>query len=50
MQVSNDWPMDEPFGDPGLSPCVVAICEHSVELYEWESALKHNQALKRKVN
>ena len=39
MQVSNDWPIDEPFGGPGLSPCVVPICEHSVELFECEICL-----------
>ena len=48
MQVSNDWPMDEPFGGPGLSPCVVAICEHSVELYECEICLETQPSFKKK--
>ena len=48
MQVSNDWPMDEPFGGPGLSPCVVAICEHSVELYECEICLETQPIFKKK--
>ena len=48
MQVSNDWPMDEPFGGPGLSPCVVTICEHSVELYECEICLETEPSIKKK--
>ena len=34
MQVSNDWPMDEPFGGPGLPDCTIDICEHSAIFYE----------------
>tara|TARA_Y100001936_G_scaffold130189_1_gene127279 strand:- start:409 stop:747 length:339 start_codon:yes stop_codon:yes gene_type:complete len=31
MQVSNDWPMDEPFGGPDFLDCTIYICEHGVE-------------------
>ena len=48
MQVSNDWPIDEPFGGPGLSPCVVPICEHSVELFECEICLETQPSFKKK--
>ena len=48
MQVSNDWPMDEPFGGPGLPYCVVPICEHSVELYECEICLETQPSFKKK--
>ena len=48
MQVSNDWPMDEAFGGPGLSPCVVPICEHSVEIFECEICLETQPSFKKK--
>ena len=48
MQVSNDWPIDEPFGGPGLSPCVVPICEHSVEIFECEICLETQPSSKKK--
>ena len=48
MQVSNDWPIDEPFGGPGLSPCVVPICEHSVEIFECEICLETQPSFKKR--
>ena len=49
MQASNDWPIDEPFGGPGLSPCVVPICEHSVDFYECEICFKNSPIQKQKI-
>ena len=41
MQVSNDWPMDEPFGGPGLYLIAIDICEHAVDFYECEICFKN---------
>ena len=53
MQVSNDWPMDEAFGGPGLPDCIIEICKHSDNFYECEICyveLQKIQELKRKAN
>ena len=49
MQVSNDWPMDEPFGGPGLPDCTIDICEHSVDFYECEICFKNSPIQKQKI-
>ena len=47
MQVSNDWPMDEPFGEAG-SPCVVYSCEHSDHVYTCEICHETQLSFKKK--
>ena len=49
MQVSNDWPMDEPFGGPGLPDCTIDICEHSVDFYECEICFKNSPIQNQKI-
>ena len=49
MQVSNDWPMDEPFMGPGLPDCIIDICEHSVDYYECEICFKIRPIQKQKT-
>jgi hypothetical protein len=48
MQVSNDWPMDEPFGGPGLPDCTIDICIHGVEFYGCEICSETQPSFKRK--
>ena len=51
MQVSNDWPIEEPFGGPGLPDCIIEICEHSNDFYECEICyveLQKNPRIKKK--
>ena len=47
MQVSNDWPFDEPFNEGG-SPCVVYTCEHSDDLFTCEICLETQPSFKKK--
>ncbi len=47
MQMSNDWPFDEPFNEGG-SPCVVYTCEHSDDLFTCEICLETQPSFKKK--
>ena len=47
MQVSNDWPSDEPFYGGG-SPCVVITCEHSVDAFTCKICPEIQPSFKKK--
>ena len=47
MQVSNDWPSDEPFYGGG-SPCVVITCEHSDDAFTCEICPEIQPSFKKK--
>ena len=47
MQVSNDWPSDEPFYGVG-SPCVVITCEHSVDAFTCKICPEIQPSFKKK--
>ena len=49
MQISREcMPIDEHFGGPGLSDCIINICEHSVDYYECEICSKNRPTHKQK--
>jgi len=47
LQVSNDWPSDEPFYGGG-SPCVVITCEHSDDAFTCEICSEIQPSFKKK--